>query len=185
MHLGTRKAEPKPCLFLVQPIFEPSNLQIRMRWSSLGHTQYIPPGRSSDLTNLVATITPPQLGQSLPVNALPLSPKLARAVLLIFFSAILDSSFPDEVLRMIPDERRYRKQAQAVNLEVSLGATVPACPLQARHSGQAKREPESSRRCTATSWIPASAGMTICLDHRLSRRRHSSACLRIQVRDYR
>jgi hypothetical protein len=82
-----------------------------MRWSSLGQTQYIPPGRSSDLTNLVATMAPPQLGQTLPVNALPLSPKLARAVLLIFFSAIVNFSFPNEILRMIPDQRRYRKQA--------------------------------------------------------------------------
>jgi hypothetical protein len=56
-------------------------------------------------------MAPPQLGQTLPVNALPLSPKLARAVLLIFFSAIVNFSFPNEILRMIPDERRYRKQA--------------------------------------------------------------------------
>jgi hypothetical protein len=49
----------------------------------------MPPGRSSDLMNLVATITVPQLGHSLLENWLALSPRLERAVLLIFFSATL------------------------------------------------------------------------------------------------
>jgi hypothetical protein len=60
--------------------------------------------------NLVATIAPPQLGHSFAVLELPLSPKLARAVLLIFFSAIVDFSLLDYVLPMIP-QRRYRMQA--------------------------------------------------------------------------
>ena len=58
--------------------------QIRKRVSSLGQTQYIPPGRSSDLMTLVATIAVPQAGQYLPVNCACLSVRLDRAVLLIF-----------------------------------------------------------------------------------------------------
>ncbi len=70
---------------------EPSSY-ILTRVSSFGQIQYIPPGRSSDLMTLVATIAVLQAGQGLPAKAEPLSPMLERAVLLIFFSAMNHSS---------------------------------------------------------------------------------------------
>ena len=46
---------------------------------------------------------------------------------------------------------------------------------------QAMRESESSRRHTATSWIPAFAGMTIHLNDKFGMRRTWFGCFRIKV----
>jgi hypothetical protein len=61
---------------------------MRIRWSSFGQIQYIPPWRPSDFITLVATIGVLQAGQGF-TNPVLLSPKLARAVLLSFFSATI------------------------------------------------------------------------------------------------
>jgi len=84
-----RRISKAGCAFMGERSFDrEAPPQILIRMSSFGQTQYIPPGLSSDLITLVATMAVLQFGQSLPAELAPLSPILARAVLLILFSAI-------------------------------------------------------------------------------------------------